>query len=137
MADDFDELLQLAADLTAAPSETAPFAKKALKGTAMEIKKGWAARAEAVGGEGVPAGYASSIDFDELDTESGPEVEIGPNLGKRGGRGGFLDEPLSTGGLTSAPVHAGRAAVEAAEPDFVRGLERAVADGLAKALGAS
>lgn len=137
MADDFDELMELAADLTSAPKEVAPFVKQALKGTAMEIKKGWAERAGAVGGDGVPAGYAASIDFDERDTDAGPEVEIGPNLGKRGGKGGFLDEPLSTGGLYRAPVHAGRDALEAAEPDFVRGIENALADGLAKALGAS
>ena len=137
MADDFDELLELAKDLTDAPAEVAPFVKKALKGTAMEIKKGWTQRAEAVGSDGVPSGYAESIDFDERDTDAGPEVEIGPNPGKRGGKGGFLDEPLSSGGLTHPPVHAGRAALEAAEPDFYRGLEHAVADGLAKALGAS
>lgn len=135
MADDFDELLELAADLTSAPKEVAPFVKQALKGTAMEVKKGWSERAKIARGEGYSAAYASSIDFDEKDTEVGPEVEIGPNLGKAGGSAGFLED--APGGVLAPPLHAGRDALEAAEPDFVRGLENALADGLAKALGAS
>lgn len=135
MAGDFDELMELAADLTAAPSEVAPFVKKALKVTAMEVKKGWSSRAKISPGNGFSRAYASSIDFDEKDTAAGPEVEIGPNLGRAGGSAGFLEE--SPGGVLAPPLHAGRDALEAAEPDFVRGTENALADGLAKALGAS
>lgn len=134
MADDFDELMEIAADLTSAPSEVAPFVKKALKGTAMEIKKGWAARASVSRGS-YPRNYAVSVDFDERDTAAGPEVEIGPNLGRPGGSAGFLED--APGGVLAAPQHAGRDALEAAEPDFVRGIEAALADGLAKSLGAS
>lgn len=134
MADDFSELGELAADLTAAPKETAPFVKQALKGTAQEVKKGWAARAKVSRGS-YPRGYAASVDYDEKDTAAGPEVEIGPNLGKPGGSSGFLED--APGGVRAAPQHAGRDALEAAEADFKRGVEAALADGLAKALGAS
>lgn len=134
MAGDFDELSELAADLTSAPAEVAPFVKVALRGTAMEIKKGWAERARVSHGS-YPRGYARSIDFDEKDNESGPEVEIGPNLGKNGGSAGFLED--APGGVRAAPQHAGRDALEAAEKDFVRGIDAALADGLAKSLGAS
>lgn len=129
MADDFSELAELAADLSSAPRQVAPFVKKALRGTAMEVKKDWSTRARVSGGDGFSSAYAASIDFDEQDTADGPEVEIGPNLGKRGGSAGFLDEPLSSGGLNRPPMHAGRGAVEAAEPDFVRGIEVALFDG--------
>lgn len=135
MADDFDGLLELAADLTDAPSEVAPFVKQALKGTAMGIKKDWANRAK-ISRSGYPKAYPSSIDFDESDTSDGPEVEIGPNLDRNGGTAGFFDEPLSSAGLRRPPMHAGRAALEAAEADFERGIGKALEDGTRKALGA-
>lgn len=135
MADDFSELYALEVDLTAAPKEVAPFSKRGLKRSAVRLKEAWQAGAKISPGSGYSSRYASSIDFDEKDTESGPEVEIGPNLGKGGGSAGFLDEPLSSGGVASAPMHAGRAAVEATEEDFIRGQEAAVVEGTLKALG--
>lgn len=137
MADDFSELNDLVRDLTAAPKEVAPFVKTALKVTGMELKGQWSSRAKIGPGYGFSSRYASSIDFDERDTQAGPEIEVGPNLGKGGGTAGFLDEPLSAGGVTTPPMHAGRDALEAALPDLDHGLERAVSDGTAKALGAS
>lgn len=131
MDTDFSELDDLVADLTAAPAEVVPFVKKALKGTAMGIKKAWAADAKVSRGEGFSELYASSIDFDELDTSTGPQVEIGPNLGRNGGSAGFFEEGASVG----APArHSGRKAVEANEEDFQRGIAIALYDGTTKAI---
>ena len=128
---DFSELDDLVADLTAAPAEVVPFVKQALKGTAMGIKKAWAADAKVSHGEGFSELYASSIDFDELDTSTGPQVEIGPNLGRSGGSAGFFEEGASVG----APArHSGRKAVEANEEDFQRGIAIALYDGTTKAI---
>lgn len=131
MADDFSGLYDLAADLTAAPAEVLPFVKKALRGTAMGIKKAWAADAKVAAGEGFSVAYASSIDFDEKDSDTGPSVEIGPNLGRNGGSAGFFEEGASVG----APAkHSGRKALEANEDDFQRGIAVALYDGTTKAI---
>lgn len=132
MSDDFAEFLELAADLTGAPSEVAPFVKKALKGTAVGIKRDWRAGAKVSRGEGFSGAYPYSIDFDEKDAATGPEVEIGPDLGRNGGSAGFLEE--APGGVKAPPLHAGRNAVEAHEEDFVRGIEIALYDGLRAAI---
>lgn len=132
MADDFSEVGELVADLRGVPAEALPFIKQALKGTAMELKKGWQERAAVSAGDGYSERYASSIDFDELSPPDGPEVRVGPNLGRKGASAGFLEE--APGGVLAPPLHAGRDALEAVEEDFERGLLHAVADGLAKAL---
>ena len=41
MADDFAELRELAADLTAAPEEARPFIRKAVQVTSHKIKDDW------------------------------------------------------------------------------------------------
>ena len=131
MADDFSELMDLSADLTAAPAEVLPFVKKALRGTAMGIKKAWSADAKVARGEGFSVAYASSSDFDETDTANGPQVEIGPNLGRNGGSAGFFEEGASVG----APAkHSGRKALEANEEDFLRGISVALYDGTTRAI---
>lgn len=131
MADDFAELMELAADLTEAPAEALPFVKKAMRGTAMGIKKAWREDAKVARGEGFSVAYAYSIDFDEKDTANGLEVEIGPNLGKNGGSAGFFEEGASVG----APAkHSGRKAMEANEEDFLRGIAVALYDGTTKAV---
>lgn len=134
MSDDFSALGDLVADLRGAPAEVVPFVKQALLGSAMELKKDWAERAKISDGYGFSSAYAASIDFDELDPATGPEVRVGPNLGRKGGSAGFLEE--SPGNVQAPPLHAGRDASEAVQKDFERGILNAVADGLAtKALG--
>ena len=133
MSDDFSELLQLSADLTHAPSIVNRNVLKALKFTSVEIKKDWREGAEISGG--YPETYPESIDFDINFPGGAIESEIGPTLGKTpGSSAGFLDEPLSDGGVDGPVHHAGRNALEANEDDFYRGLEIAVFDATAEAV---
>lgn len=128
MSDDFSELYELAADLTGAPAKANRNIDKALKFTSVEIKKDWRQGAERTG----LGGYAASIDFDMKYSDSEIASEIGPNLGRNQGSFGFVED--ANGGVRSAPQHAGRDAMEANEPDFIRGLEIAVFDATAEAI---
>lgn len=129
MTGGFDELYELAADLTDAPEDAARFVKKALQVTATDVKKDWRQGAEATG----LSAYAASVDYDLKFPGDAIVAEIGPNLGRRQGSFGFVEE--GGGGVRSSPQHAGRDALEANEPDFVRGLEIAVFDATQKAVG--
>lgn len=140
MADDFSELNELASQIQSAPAEARPFITKAIEVSARNLKNDWAERARISGS--YAASYPSAIDYDMHGYTGfgGGEIyaEVGPSLRKTpGASAGFLDEPLSAAGVDSPPMHAGRAAVEAVEEDFYKGLEIALADGLAAALGAS
>lgn len=139
MNSDFSELDDLIADLGRVPTETEPFLKKAIEVSARNLKNDWKQRAQR--STYYPRTYAAAIDYDMRGYAGigggGIYAEIGPKLGATSGASaGFLDEPLSSAGVDSAPMHAGRAALEAIEPDFVDGIEKALADGLGKALGA-
>ena len=131
MADDFSEILDLAQDLTGAASGTdlARFVDKAIKFTSVEIKRDWHQGAARSGLHG----YAASIDFDMKYGPGEIASEIGPNLGRKQGSFGFVEE--GGGGVQSSPQHAGRDALEANEADFYRGLEIAVYDATMKAVG--
>lgn len=128
MADDFSELRRFEQDLRGAGPEVARNAVKAIKYTSMEIKKDWAQGAEASG----LGNYSRSIDFDVTFAPGRITSEIGPNLGRRQGSFGFVDE--GGGRVKSAPQHAGRDSWEANEDDFYRGLEIAVYDAVRKAV---
>lgn len=129
MADDFSELYKLAADLSGAPAEVAPSARKAVEVTARGIKDDWRQGAERTG----LSGYAASIDYDMKPSANEIAAEIGPNLRRNQGSFGFVEE--ASGGVRSAPQHAGRDALRANEADFVRGLGLAVFDATMKAVG--
>lgn len=132
MADGFDELRSLAADLSAAPAIAARNINSAVQYTATEIKTDWRQGAETSGDEGISARYAESIDYDMV---YGPNVigaEIGPNLGRRGGRAGFLED--APGRVQAPAQHAGRDALHANEADFHEGLEIALFDATAEAI---
>ncbi|MEW2011421.1 hypothetical protein AB0300_18320 [Microbacterium sp. NPDC078814] len=128
MSDDFSELLELAADMTGAPSSANRFIDKAVRYTSVEIKRDWQQGAERTG----LSGYAASIDFDVRYAENEITSEIGPNLSRNQGSFGFVED--ANGGVRSAPQHAGRDALEANEEDFYRGLEIAVFDATADAI---
>lgn len=126
--DDFHELLELAEDLTAAPQKAIRNVDKAIKFTSVEIKSDWRQGAERSG----LGPYANSIDFDMKYAPGEIASEIGPNLGKKQGALGLVEDGGS--GVASAPQHAGRDALEANEADFYRGLEIAVFDATVEAV---
>ena len=133
MADDFHEIYELAADLTSAPPEANRNIRKALEVTARTIKDDWRQGAEVNSGEkNVANAYSNSIDYDMSVAGAAIEAEIGPNLDRKGGSAGFLED--APGGVVSAPQHAGRDALEANEEDFVRGVEIALFDATTKAV---
>jgi len=129
MATDFSELDKLAADLTEAPAEARPFIRKALQFTAFNIRDEWRAAAARTG----LAGYAASVGYSTEEKASSIEAEIGPTPGRRQASFGFVED--ANGGVRSAPQHAGRDALKRNEPDFFEGLEKALHDGLEKAVG--
>lgn len=127
MADDFSELMSLAADLTAAPEQSRPFIRKALQVTAHRIKDDWRKGANRTG----LGKYAADITYETTEKASSIEAEIGPTIGDSGSFG-FVED--GGGDVRSAPQHAGRDAVEANEDDFIQGLELALFDGLRRAV---
>lgn len=129
MASDFSELDKLAEDLTSAPAEARPFIRKALQYTAFNIRGEWRAAAARTG----LAAYGASVGYDTKETSHSVEAEIGPTPGRRQASFGFMED--GGGGVRSAPQHAGRDALKNNEADFYEGLEKALADGLDKAVG--
>lgn len=128
MSSGFEELTNLAADLTGAPAKANRNIDKAIKFTSVEMKRDWSQGAEATG----LSGYAASIDFDMEYSANEIASEIGPNLGRNQGSFGFVED--AGGDVRSAPQHAGRDALEANEDDFYRGLEIALFDATAEAV---
>lgn len=117
-----DDLWTLATDLGNAPRAAIPRIRSAVQYTAHEIKDDWSQGAERSG----LGNYSRSIDYDITDGAHGVEAEIGPNLRKRQGPFGFVED--GGGKIRSAPQHAGRDALEANQDDFERGLAIAIWD---------
>lgn len=124
-----DDLMSLAADLTAAGAKVRPLVKKALQVTGGNIREEWSANAGVGGAQGVPEGYPSSITFEARETVSAVEVEVGPEMGRPGGPAGNF---LESGTIHRPPQHAGRNALEANEQDFIDGLAIAMVDAIEK-----
>lgn len=130
MADDFSELMALAADLGDAAAAS-PFVRKAVQVTANKVKQD--ARDSASGRKDI--GHASrAIDYELSESNSGVEAEIGYNKDQPAGRLGALVE---FGGLHAgnhlAPSHDLGNALLNNENDFEAGLARAVDDALREA----
>jgi hypothetical protein len=131
--DDFSDMFDLAADLTAAAETALPFIEKALEVTARSIKDDWKQGAEVSREDwNFADDYSASITYEKKHSPGEIGIEIGPELGRPGGSGGFLEE--ASGDVRSAPQHAGRDAVRANEDDFVEGLEIALFDATVKAV---
>lgn len=132
MADDFSELYELVSDLRDVPLEANRNIKKAVEVTARSVRDDW--REGATVSRSYAQQYASSIFYDIKYPGGAIEAEVGPEIGRPGGSAGFLED--APGGVRAAPQHAGRDALEANEPDFVRGLEIAITDAVIDKLGA-
>lgn len=122
MAD--DDILRLAADLTAAGPAVRPFARKAIQVTAHHVKDDWRSAANRTG----LAGYAADVTYETRELASSIVADIGPTPDGDQGSFGFVED--APGGVYSAPQHAGRDALEHNEADFERGIDAAVADAL-------
>lgn len=133
MADDFSELADLAADLSAVPAEANRNIKKAIEVTARSVRDDWRQGAEVGRGDGYSERYASSMFYDLKYPGGAIEAEIGPELGRPGGSAGFLED--APGGVQASPQHAGRDALEANEEDFIRGLEIAITEAVIDKIG--
>jgi hypothetical protein len=125
---DFTEVNQLTALIGAAPAKMIPLIRKAVEVTARNVKDDWKEDIPSIESRGSRA-YPSSVDYTMvLDTDGSIGAEVGPNLTRRGGSFGFLED--APGGVNSAPQHSGRKAASKNETDFMNGLAIAGEDAL-------
>lgn len=115
----FDAPMAMFAELGEVPKDVHGNVKKALTVTARYVKDDSRKKANR---RGLKA-YAASIDYDVEVSADAITAEIGPNLDKRMGSFGFVEE----GGqdVKSAPQHALKDAAKKNEADFIKGLEEA------------
>lgn len=131
MADDFSEVFSLETDLRGAPAIANRNVEKAMKVTSHNIDDDWSQGATV--SRGYAESYAAAISYTISYPGGAIESEIGPVLGSTpGASAGFLED--APGNVLAAPQHAGRDALEANEPDFIRGLEIALFDATAEAV---
>lgn len=124
MADDFSELMQLAADLDQGGAAVSSNVRKAVQVTSNKIKKD--ARASAGGRRQI--GHASgAINYDVSESSDGVEAEIGYDKNHGAGELGAV---IEFGAPNFTPSHDLGNALLANEGDFVHGLEKAVDDAL-------
>lgn len=145
MAGEFDELMQLAADLEAGPDSLSGYVRKAVQVTSNKVKKS----AQATVRERKGLGHvANAITYDTKESASGVEAEIGYDKGRGAGPLGNLVEFGAPGakahmlrngrnvpvpGAPSrplAPSHDLGNALLNNEGDFVDGIQKAVDDSL-------
>lgn len=125
---DFSELNTLAADLADAPRRMIPNVRKAVEVTARNVKEDWKGEAKGLSGRSARA-YPAAVDYDmKLDSDGSIGAEIGPNMGKKQGTLGFLED--APGGVRARPQKAGQKAAKKNEQDFIEGLSKAAEDAL-------
>lgn len=127
---DFSELMQLAADIEAAPKSLPKYLRKALEVTSTKVKNDAQASVRGRKGLGHAAG---AIDY-ELDGSSGAvsvmSSEIGYTKGGAGDLGNLIEFGAPNAGNQLAPSHDLGNALLNNESDFVHGVEQAVDDAL-------
>lgn len=131
---DFSDLSRLAADLDAAADDIEPFVVSAVKFTSVRIKRGAGRR---VSRRRHFKQAAQAIDFDVTRFRGfGAAVvksEIGYDKGRTAGALGNLIEFGAPGSANAlAPGNELVATLREEEPDFIRGIGRAVDDSLKK-----
>jgi hypothetical protein len=124
---DFGEVLTLSADFGEAGTKVVPFARAALEVSARHIKDDWREEADGVNSSLKRYGAAVSYDID-LNTDGGMSAEIGPDLSKRQGTFGFIEE--ANGGVRSAPQRNVDKALRRNLADFEKGMAQAGEDAL-------
>lgn len=129
MSFDFSEMDRLAASFDHIPSETARGLRSAIEGTAHKVRDGW--RAKLAGSPHFPAlPYAITYDIKVLAGarfDTNLQADIGPDKRRAQGALGNISEY----GTPKTPGRGyGLAALEEQIPDFQRGIDRAIEDGL-------
>lgn len=128
MADDFSELMRLAADLERGPDSLSGFVRKAVQVTSNHVKKD--AQSSVRGRKGL-GHAAAAITYDTSESSDGVEAEIGYDKGRGAGAlGNLIEFGAPNAGNQLSPSHDLGNALLNNEGDFVRGLDRAVADSL-------
>ena len=134
MAGEFDELMQLAADLESAPKALPKHLATALGRTSQLVKKD---AQDSVKSRKLLGHAAGAIDY-ELKGSSGSvsemSSEIGYDKGKPAGAlGNLIEFGAPNSGNQLAPSHDLGNALLANEGDFVKGVEAAAADAMREA----
>lgn len=129
MADDgWAEWGVLSRDLDRADKQAVGNVEKALKVTAMNVKKSWQKKAKRTG----LTGYAASVDYEVKRFAAfggaAVEAEVGPNLSRGVGVPSFGFVEDAPGGVKSAPQHAGRDSLADNADDFERGISIAIGE---------
>lgn len=125
---DCSELMQLAADLEHGGEAISGNVRKAVQVTSIKIKED--AKASVKGRKNI--GHAAhAITYDTTESRSGVEAEIGYDKGRGAGKlGNLIEFGAPNSGNQLAPSHDLGNALLNNEDDFVRGVEKAVADAL-------
>lgn len=124
---DFSEVVALQADLQGVPKQTAPFVRKAVQVTAQHVKDDARSFANFYFGGGSAAGYPIAMEYDLFDEAGGVRAEVGPRPGGQGDLAPLFDgsgNPFSGRKPSLEPALADNV------DDFVRGLSKAIDDGL-------
>lgn len=125
-----NDLDGLIADLGEVPVYVGPEVKRALAGTAFNMKESW--REAAAGPSGGHAkGYPHAIDYEVSTKLTHHEALIGPDLNRRQGALGILED--APGGVSAAPQNLRPRVIRENEADFERGMTNAVDDALRRA----
>lgn len=128
MAGEFDELMQLAADLEQGGEAISGNVRKAIQVTSNKIKQDAKASVQGRKGLGHAAG---AITYDATESPSGVQAEIGYDKGRGAGKlGNLIEFGAPNSGNHLAPSHDLGNALLSNEGDFVHGLERAVDDAM-------
>lgn len=126
---DFTEVDALAADLGEVPARAKVNVRKAVEVTSRGIKDDWRNVSKGLSGRHAK-GFPSTINYDIEVVSDGVIGEIGPDLGRKQGSLGFLEEGVgsqNTSGQNAMPL-----AVKANENDFLQGLLMAITEPLEK-----
>jgi hypothetical protein len=120
---DFGGIQKLTADLGEIPTEIIPKVRQAVEVTSRKIKDDWRDEAKRSNPTHARA-YPRSIDYDmDLDTDGQIGSEIGPDLAKRQGTLGFLEE--AKGDVGAAPQGNARRALRNNLSDYEKGILKA------------